>query len=206
MRWMFLILLLAAGCTMQEGMTDGFGEEASDQAPETPPETAQPETAPVTAGQSPETAPTQETYEIGGATESTADDAVSDDAVSEEDETGAEDIMEEEIGDVAVPQNVSASPGFCPDDECPVALTNTVIIDDGFYPEVMTIERGETIKWINENPQPRSVTGFGVNEVLGPGEEFEHRFSSTGSYTYMSVVGEELRGKIIVIDDGEALV
>ncbi|MBL6969005.1 MAG: plastocyanin [Gammaproteobacteria bacterium] len=80
------------------------------------------------------------------------------------------------------------------------------IINYGYQPQTVTINPGDTVRWINrEKRQYHSVKldgdggGGSVNsEYLFPGESWEHTFSQEGVYNYMCGPHSEMVGAVKV--------
>ena len=78
-----------------------------------------------------------------------------------------------------------------------LAKTFEVVINDsGFNPAALTINKGDTVRWVNEGMSTHSVTSGPVNGLLGitngnfdsgllnPGVTFEHTFTLPGIAKY----------------------
>jgi len=81
---------------------------------------------------------------------------------------------------------------------------NTVLINitaTGFSPSSVTIQNGDVVTWKNTDTTARQVVaddGSFKSDVLAPGAEFSHAFSSAGSFGYHGGVNPALRGKVDV--------
>jgi nitrite reductase (NO-forming) len=89
------------------------------------------------------------------------------------------------------------------------------IIGNSYYPKVVRVAKGTTIKWINEDVFTYLEGEFsGIHNVLvktGPerfyspmlahAESFSHKVTETGEYTYMCTPHPYMEGKIIVTDE-----
>ncbi|MBW2975308.1 hypothetical protein KY366_06325, partial [Candidatus Woesearchaeota archaeon] len=89
--------------------------------------------------------------------------------------------------------------------------THIVTIKDlRLNPQELTIKKGDTVQWKNEDTwegdeETDHYLAAHTNEfrtpVLHYGDEFEHTFNNTGTFTYIDIFYKErnyLRGKIIV--------
>ncbi len=105
-----------------------------------------------------------------------------------------------------------------PDVEVPVVYNSDTkevivrIIGNSFYPKVVQVAPGTTIKWINEDVFTYMEGEFsGIHNVVvreGPeifysnlmahAESFEHTLNETGEYTYICTPHPYMEGKIIV--------
>ena len=77
---------------------------------------------------------------------------------------------------------------------------------NGFAPEVITINAGDSITWTNKDPQMKEVTltfheegtrRFRTSEIILPGQEEEMVFPEQVNYTYWTVA-YGTPGKIII--------
>jgi plastocyanin len=68
-----------------------------------------------------------------------------------------------------------------------------------FLPEVLTVNRGDTVEWMNLDRETHSVTGFGVDEILRRGDTFSYTFNSPGIQHYHSRFLRGMEGTIIVL-------
>lgn len=79
---------------------------------------------------------------------------------------------------------------------------NTVIIKDNmFNPDVLTIKKGETVMWANNDSYDHTVTGMKSEFVSGPlgsGGTFTHVFNESGAYQYRCNIHTYMTGEIIV--------
>lgn len=86
--------------------------------------------------------------------------------------------------------------------QAPVAVAekNTVIIQDfKFSPAEITIQKGETITWINQDSAAHTVTGKNINSgSLTKGQSFKQTFNEAGVFDYNCTPHPSMTGKIIV--------
>ncbi|HXV88995.1 MAG TPA: plastocyanin/azurin family copper-binding protein [Nitrososphaeraceae archaeon] len=78
----------------------------------------------------------------------------------------------------------------------------------GFSPEELTIEKGTTVKWINNDTSTHTVTSGepGDNTVgtafdssyMNEGDVYLHKFNSKKTYDYYCTMYPFMKGKIIV--------
>ena len=86
------------------------------------------------------------------------------------------------------------------------AETVEILIQDyTFTPALLTIKTGITVKWTNrEKRTTHSVLFSGPggfeSERLFPGESWERRFETPGSYAYGCGPHPEMKGAIVVTD------
>ena len=72
----------------------------------------------------------------------------------------------------------------------PTALAGTSVRMAGsrFEPSTLTIAVGETVRWFNDDALPHTVSatdGSWDSGNLAPGQAFERRFETAGSYSYL---------------------
>ena len=88
----------------------------------------------------------------------------------------------------------------------PAAETVEILIQDyKFTPALMTVKAGTTVKWINrEKRSTHSVLFSGPggfeSERMFPGESWQRRFDTPGSYPYGCGPHPEMKGAIVVTD------
>jgi plastocyanin len=78
----------------------------------------------------------------------------------------------------------------------------TVSIQDFFFdPDNVTINRGDTIEWVNEGGNPHTVTWSSVDQVLRPGQRFSHQFDQAGTINYrcrFHASSHQMAGTVVV--------
>lgn len=88
----------------------------------------------------------------------------------------------------------------------PAAETVEILIQDyKFTPALMTVKAGTTVTWANrEKRTTHSVLFSGPggfeSERLFPGESWQRRFDTPGSYPYGCGPHPEMKGAIVVTD------
>jgi len=96
--------------------------------------------------------------------------------------------------------NYNPSPVQTPSTTPPENLTSNVSIKNfAFNPATLTIQKGTTVIWTNEdsvNHQIKSNT-FNSNP-LNQGSSFEFKFDQTGTYDYSCAIHPSMTGQIIV--------
>jgi plastocyanin len=84
----------------------------------------------------------------------------------------------------------------------PSAGTATVDITGfEFQPAVMTVNQGETVKWINDDAAPHTVTEQGggfASQTLNSNSRFGMTFRRPGTYHYFCAVHPGMKGTVIV--------
>ncbi len=85
-------------------------------------------------------------------------------------------------------------------------LTATVTIKNFKYiPENVTIKKGGTVTWVNEDEQkhdatPKGNTGFTATKLLAKGESGSATFAAVGSLDYTCSVHPSMAGKVTVVE------
>ena len=77
---------------------------------------------------------------------------------------------------------------------------NTVSIQNfAFNPSSLTVSKGTTVTWTNEDSASHEIksTTFG-SSLLSKGATFSHTFDQTGTFNYSCAIHPTMQGKIIV--------
>jgi len=77
----------------------------------------------------------------------------------------------------------------------------TVTIDAfEFKPGTLTVERGDTIVWRNDDPVPHTVTAPGAFDSgsIAAGASWEHVAAATGTFDYACAFHPTMKGRLIV--------
>jgi plastocyanin len=84
----------------------------------------------------------------------------------------------------------------------PPTATNAVEIKNfAFNPDVITIAKGTTVTWTNEDSVQHTVTGIGndINsQTLSQGQKYSFTFNEAGTFEYQCHIHPSMRGKVIV--------
>jgi plastocyanin len=68
-----------------------------------------------------------------------------------------------------------------------------------FNPANLTINKGETVVWINDDSAPHLVKFPDFQSgTLGTGDSYEHTFGTQGEFEYACGIHPSMRGKVIV--------
>lgn len=79
--------------------------------------------------------------------------------------------------------------------------SEVVISNNSFGPQEITISRGATVKWTNNDAVAHTVTsdnGKFESGQITQGKTFQFTFNDTGTFTYHCSVHPSMTGKIIV--------
>ncbi|MEK6918709.1 MAG: cupredoxin family copper-binding protein [Nanoarchaeota archaeon] len=79
---------------------------------------------------------------------------------------------------------------------------NIVIGGQKYLPQTLTINKGETIVWVNDDSMQHTVTSDSGSELnsgtIGLGQKYSHTFENAGTYEYHCEFHSSMKGKIIV--------
>ncbi len=99
---------------------------------------------------------------------------------------------------VVQPAPVAGGTAAAPADETDAAVA---IHGFAFMPDVVTVARGHTVVWTNQDPTAHTVTssdGSWDSGELRPGAGFRHTFDSPGTYAYACSIHPFMRGTVVV--------
>jgi plastocyanin len=83
--------------------------------------------------------------------------------------------------------------------------------DKGFEPAIVTIKKGETVQWINENsnaqmwvasnphPTHTDYPGFDQDEGVSAGSSYSFTFRNSGVWGYHNHLNPDVTGRVVVI-------
>lgn len=83
--------------------------------------------------------------------------------------------------------------------------TKTVVVtvtNDKFSPQVIAVNAGDTIMWVNKDTLPHTAKSDGAliwdSGTIRPGGTFKRVFSQPGSYSYSCGIHPHMKGTVIV--------
>lgn len=79
--------------------------------------------------------------------------------------------------------------------------THTVVIKSTSYaPQVVTVKRGDTVVWINEDPFPHTVTAAGTfdSKSIAAGGSWKFKPLRVGEFTYTCTFHPNMKGTLNV--------
>lgn len=79
------------------------------------------------------------------------------------------------------------------------AKTHTVVMKATSYaPPALTIRRGDTIAWVNEDPFPHTVTAAGAfdSKSIAAGASWKYKPRHAGEYTYSCTFHPNMKGTL----------
>ncbi len=79
----------------------------------------------------------------------------------------------------------------------------TVVVIEGFsfVPQSVTVNAGDTVRWINNDNTEHTTTSDGPgwdSGTLTPGTSFTHVFATRGAFTYHCAIHPEMTGTVTV--------
>ena len=82
------------------------------------------------------------------------------------------------------------------------AIGENVVYLSGFkfVPETISIKKGDTVKWINQDTASHDVKigEIVTSPIMKKGESFSHVFNDAGEFNYICGLHPAMKGKIIV--------
>jgi plastocyanin len=107
--------------------------------------------------------------------------------------------------EVAVTLAVSGAMSCAPDasrrSDAPAPATHTVSMDAvSFAPATVSVNRGDSIAWINKDPFPHTATADGRfdSRALAPAASWTFVASAPGEIHYVCTLHPTMRGRIVV--------
>jgi plastocyanin len=79
--------------------------------------------------------------------------------------------------------------------------THTVTIDGlKFDPDPLTVNRGDTIVWVNKDPFPHTVTAKGAfdSHDIAAGKSWKYVAKKAGEYSYVCTLHPNMHGSLTV--------
>ena len=73
----------------------------------------------------------------------------------------------------------------------------TVVIDGSkFEPGTLTVKSGATVRWINKDPFPHTVTASGIfnSHAISPGRSWKYTARKAGEYVYICTLHPNMKG------------
>jgi plastocyanin len=72
-----------------------------------------------------------------------------------------------------------------------------------FSPARITVQSGDTVRWTSSSSAPHTVTGKGFDSgTLNQGDDYSHRFTNPGSFSYICSIHPFMKGTVTVKGDG----
>lgn len=91
-------------------------------------------------------------------------------------------------------------------DVSPVATTTVDIKDFAFTPVAITVKKGATVTWTNQDSTRHSIspdtesTDFKASQLLSQGETYKVTFNTVGTYTYHCTPHPYMKASVIVTE------
>ncbi len=85
----------------------------------------------------------------------------------------------------------------------PTAANTVEIKGFAFNPATITVSKGTTVTWTNEDSAPHTVTTTNAPVAfdsgrMSKGEQFSQTFDAAGTYEYYCSIHPNMKGKVIV--------
>jgi plastocyanin len=81
------------------------------------------------------------------------------------------------------------------------AATHTVVIEGVKYePEKLTVNRGDTVVWVNKDPFPHTATAKGAfdSHDIAAGKSWKYKASKAGDFAYVCTLHPNMHGTLTV--------
>lgn len=91
-------------------------------------------------------------------------------------------------------------------DSTPVATNVVEIKDYAYAPDVITIKKGTTVTWTNQDTTRHNIapdegtTDFKASKLLAKGESYSVTFNTVGTFSYYCTPHPYMKGKVIVAE------
>jgi len=98
------------------------------------------------------------------------------------------------------PSNTAAPVANTPATQAASMETDTITIHDfAFDPATVTVKKGATVTWTNDDPVPHEIKSETFNSgVLNKGQSYSFTFSDTGTFTYTCAIHPSMSGTVTV--------
>ncbi|MEV5509495.1 cupredoxin domain-containing protein [Streptomyces orinoci] len=81
----------------------------------------------------------------------------------------------------------------------PAAASQVTIAGFAFSPSTLTVTKGTTVTWTNNDSVSHTVTGSGLNSpTLSPGDSYSFTFNSSGTFSYICTIHPSMHGTVVV--------
>lgn len=87
----------------------------------------------------------------------------------------------------------------------PTTSTPTIVIENySFSPNVLSVKKGTTVVWTNNDAAPHAIVGNRSSWMVGPTLKqwatYTHTFDANGTFNYSCAIHPSMRGTIIVTE------
>lgn len=77
--------------------------------------------------------------------------------------------------------------------------TEVLATDLKFDPKVVTVRRGETVRWrFDDGSIPHNVVGKGFRSPTKRGGSCDHTFAATGTFRYVCTLHPQMTGRVVI--------
>lgn len=99
------------------------------------------------------------------------------------------------------PASPSPAPPAAPLPGAPAGSVYQVKIKGfAFNPSTITIKKGESINWTNEDGPAHTATGAGFDsKILATGKSYSHTFNDAGTFDYRCTIHPSMKGQVVVL-------
>ncbi|MFG2288226.1 cupredoxin family copper-binding protein [Streptomyces sp. NPDC048595] len=84
----------------------------------------------------------------------------------------------------------------------PAVTIHVTIADFAFSPSTLTVSKGTTVTWTNEDSAPHTVTSSGSGSLNSPtlrsGDSYTFTFNSAGTFSYVCMIHPSMHGTVVV--------
>lgn len=78
-------------------------------------------------------------------------------------------------------------------------VLNITIQNFSFNPAELSIKKGSTVTWTNQDTMPHKISGSSFqSDALNKGQSFSFTFDTAGTFDYVCSIHPYMKGKIIV--------
>ena len=100
------------------------------------------------------------------------------------------------------PAPAQNQPVEAPASNSAVADNSVVMKDFTFSPVLLTVKKGTTVTWTNQDSAPHTVTSDSGSELssekLSNGQSYSHTFNGAGTFEYHCGVHPTMKAKVVV--------
>ena len=84
-----------------------------------------------------------------------------------------------------------------------VGTANVGIVNYQYYPKTLTVKKGTTVTWTNEDAAAHTVTSIGANLILnsalfGENKTYSYTFNEVGTFDYYCKPHPYMKGTVVV--------
>ena len=81
----------------------------------------------------------------------------------------------------------------------PAKTVGVSVANFSFNPATITINKGDTVIWTNQDPVSHQIAGAGLNgPVMSKGQSYSFAFNTTGTFAYHCAIHPSMTGTVVV--------